>query len=71
MIGDMFKHDFMIKNSISDTFELIKLVSPGSDQLLLNTLRAQSALDNRTRAIIKSCRDDEASLTGEENRCSR
>ena len=36
MIGDIFNHDFMIKKSISDTFELIKLVSPGSDQLLLN-----------------------------------
>ena len=38
MIGDIFQHDFMIKISICDTFELTKHVFSGSDQMPLNTL---------------------------------
>ena len=38
MIGNMFKHISMFDKSISITFEFIKLVFSGSDQMLLNTL---------------------------------
>ena len=38
MIGDIFQHDFMIKISICDTFELTKHVFSGSGQMPLNTL---------------------------------
>ena len=38
MIGIMLEHDFMIKQSICDTFVLVKLDFSGSDQVLLNTL---------------------------------
>ena len=38
MIGDIFQHDFMIKISICDTFELTKRVFSGSGQMPLNTL---------------------------------
>ena len=39
MIGNMFKHIFMIDKGISVTFELIKLDFSGSDQMPLNTLQ--------------------------------
>ena len=38
MIGMMLEHDFMIRESICDTFVLTKRGFPGSDQALLNTL---------------------------------
>ena len=38
MIGNMFKHIFMIDKGISVTFELTKLDFSGSDQMPLNTL---------------------------------
>ena len=44
MIGNMFKHIFMIDKSISITFELIKLGFSGSDQIPLNTLILGNAL---------------------------
>ena len=39
MIGIMLEHDFMIKQSICDTFVLAKRDFSESDQILLNTLR--------------------------------
>ena len=38
MFGIMLEHDFMIKQSICDTFELTKRYFSGSGQILLNTL---------------------------------
>ena len=38
MIGIMLEHDFMIKQSICDTFVLTKRGFSGSDQMPLNTL---------------------------------
>ena len=38
MIGIMLEHDFMIKQSICDTFVLAKRDFSGSAQILLNTL---------------------------------
>ena len=38
MIGNMFKHNFMIDKSNCTTFELVKRHFSGSDQMPLNTL---------------------------------
>ena len=43
MIGIMLEHDFMIKQSICDTFVLAKRGFSGSGQMLLNTLNLQRA----------------------------
>jgi hypothetical protein len=42
MIGGVFQHDFMIKISVCDTFELVKRVISGSGQMPLNTLADKS-----------------------------
>ena len=44
MIGDIFQHDFMIKISICETFDLAKRVFSGSGQMPLNTLQCPTAL---------------------------
>ena len=39
MLGNMFKHNFMIAKCICDTFGRLKRGFSGSDQMPLNTLR--------------------------------
>ena len=69
MIGSTFKHDFMIKIRISDTFELPKRVFSGSDQMPLNTLDTVSLCHYRSDLAVTTvsnshCRSDLVVTTG-------
>ena len=50
MIGNIFNHDFMIKIRMYDTFELIKRIFSGSDQMPLNTLDKNSEGSGKGRS---------------------